>query len=74
MMILPLFLIRRYGKILRSKSKYAPVEPQTVAKNDTIDSVATGKTGYASTVKTEPTEVVYVNGQKGKGKNYIDDG
>jgi hypothetical protein len=57
-MILPLFLIRRYGKILRSKSRYAPAEPQVVTKSDTIDSAVTGKSGYASTVKTEPTVVV----------------
>lgn len=57
-MILPLFLIRRYGKILRSKSRYAPAEPQSVANNVAVDRVTTDKSGYASTVKSEPTEVV----------------
>jgi hypothetical protein len=54
-MILPLFLIRRYGKVLRSKSKYAPSET-TVTKNDTIESQESGST--ACTKKVEPTEVV----------------
>lgn len=54
-MILPLFLIRRYGKVLRSKSKYSPFE-SSIAKNDTIDSQESGSS--VATLKVEPTEVV----------------
>ncbi|KAJ9091422.1 hypothetical protein QFC19_009132 [Naganishia cerealis] len=56
LMILPLFFIRRYGKVLRSKSKYAPDSTKEVVKNDTVDSQASGST--TSTLKVEPTEVV----------------
>ncbi|KAJ9123475.1 hypothetical protein QFC24_003689 [Naganishia onofrii] len=55
LMILPLYFIRRYGKVLRSKSKYAPDEKK-VEKSDTVDTLATDTT--TDTVKKEPTEVV----------------
>ncbi|KAJ9120264.1 hypothetical protein QFC22_003164 [Naganishia vaughanmartiniae] len=55
LMILPLYFIRRYGKVLRSKSKYAPDE-KMVEKSDTVDTLATDTT--VDTLKKEPTEVV----------------